>query len=40
MLIAEFNGRQIDGHKVTPQRVRRYVSYCVSHKIFKKAGTP
>jgi hypothetical protein len=37
-LVAEFNGRQIDGHKVTPQRVRRYVSYCVSHEILKKAG--
>jgi hypothetical protein len=34
-LIAEFNGRQIDGHKVSPQRVKRYISYCVSHDIFK-----
>jgi hypothetical protein len=38
-LVAEFNGRQIDGHKVTPERVKRYVSYCMAHELFKKAGT-
>ena len=38
-VIAEFNGRQIEGHKVTPDRCRRYVSYCLSHDLFKKSGT-
>jgi hypothetical protein len=38
-LTAEFKGRQIDGHKVTPKRVRRYISYCVSHDIFKTVDT-
>ena len=34
-LIAKFNGRQFDGRKVTPDRVRRYVLYCRAHGIFK-----
>jgi hypothetical protein len=34
-LIAKFSGRQFDGRKVTPDRVRRYVAYCRAHGIFK-----
>jgi len=37
MLIAEFNGRQFDGRKVTAERVHRYVAYCRNHGIFKLA---
>ena len=37
-VIATFNGKQMEGHKVTPDRCRRYVSYCLSHDLFKKAG--
>ncbi len=35
MLIAEFNGRQFDGRKVTTDRVHRYISYCRNHGILK-----
>lgn len=35
MLIAEFNGRQFDGRKVTVDRVHRYIGYCRNHGIFK-----
>ena len=35
MLIAEFCGRQIDGHKIDATRVHRYISYCRNHGIFK-----
>jgi hypothetical protein len=35
MLIAEFGGRQIDGHKIDATRVHRYISYCRNHGIFK-----
>jgi hypothetical protein len=40
MLIAEFSGRQIDGKKITVERVHRYISYCRNHGILKtvKAG--
>jgi hypothetical protein len=40
MLIAEFSGRQIDGKKITVDRVHRYISYCRNHGILKtvKAG--
>jgi methionine synthase I (cobalamin-dependent) len=27
-LVAEFSGRQIDGHKVDAARVHRYIAYC------------
>ena len=37
MLIAEFSGRQIDGKKITVERVHRYISYCRSHGIIKVA---
>ena len=37
MLIAEFAGRQIDGHKIDAARVRRYIRYCVNKGQFKKA---
>jgi hypothetical protein len=39
MLIAEFNGRQFDGRKVTTDRVHRYISYCRNHGIFKAVVT-
>ncbi|HEY3974116.1 MAG TPA: hypothetical protein VGM18_14005 [Candidatus Sulfotelmatobacter sp.] len=39
MLIAEFNGRQFDGRKVTSDRVHRYISYCRNHGIFKAVVT-
>src|ERR1039458_3801637 len=41
MLIAEFDGRQIDGHKIDAGRVRRYIRYAVNNGQFKpvkKAG--
>ena len=37
MLIAEFNGRQFDGRKVTVERVHRYIAYCRNHGILKVA---
>jgi hypothetical protein len=37
MLIAEFAGRQIDGHKIDAARVHRYIRYAVNHGQFKKA---
>lgn len=37
-LVAEFSGRQFDGRKVTPDRVRRYVVYCMAHGILKVAA--
>ena len=36
MLIAEFAGRQIDGHKIDAARVHRYIRYCVNNGQFKK----
>jgi len=41
MLIAEFAGRQIDGHEIDAARVHRYIRYCVNNgqfKVVKKAG--
>jgi hypothetical protein len=35
MLIAEFAGRQIDGHKIDAARVHRYIRYSVNHGHFK-----
>lgn len=37
MLIAEFAGRQIDGHKIDAARVHRYIRYCVNNGQFKVA---
>lgn len=37
MLIAEFNGRQFDGHKVTVERIHRYIAYSRNHGIIKAA---
>jgi hypothetical protein len=37
MLIAEFAGRQIDGHKIDSARVQRYIRYAVNNGQFKKA---
>jgi hypothetical protein len=37
MLIAEFNGRQIDGRKVDAARVHRYIGYCRVNGIFRIA---
>jgi hypothetical protein len=37
MLIAEFAGRQIDGHKIDAARVHRYIRYSVNHGHFKLA---
>jgi hypothetical protein len=34
-LVKEFNGRQIDGHKVDAARVARYIRYCVNNGQFK-----
>ena len=36
-LLAEFAGRQIDGKKITVERVHRYISYCRNHGIIKVA---
>ncbi len=41
MLIAEFAGRQIDGHRIDAARVHRYIRYAVNNgqlKVVKKAG--
>jgi hypothetical protein len=35
MLVAEFAGRQIDGHKIDAARVQRYIRYCLKHGQFK-----
>jgi hypothetical protein len=35
MLIAEFNGRQFDGRKVTVERIQRYIAYSRNHGIIK-----
>jgi hypothetical protein len=35
MLIAEFNGRQFDGRKVTVERIQRYIAYGRNHGILK-----
>ena len=37
MLIAEFAGRQIAGHKIDAARVHRYIRYAVNNGQFKKA---
>lgn len=37
MLVAEFAGRQIDGHKIDAARVHRYIRYSVNHGHFKVA---
>jgi hypothetical protein len=37
MLIAEFAGRQIDGHKIDAARVHRYIRYAVNNGQFKVA---
>ena len=37
MLIAEFAGRQIDGHKIDAARVHRYIRYALNNGQFKKA---
>jgi hypothetical protein len=37
MLIAEFAGRQIDGHKIDAARVHRYIRYAVNNGQFEKA---
>ena len=37
MLIAEFAGRQIDGHKIDAARIHRYIRYCVNSGQFKVA---
>lgn len=39
MLVAEFNGRQFDGRKVTTERVHRYIGYCRNHGILKVVAT-
>jgi hypothetical protein len=36
-LVKEFNGRQIDGHKVDAARIARYIRYCVNNGQFKVA---
>jgi hypothetical protein len=39
MLVAKFNGRQIDNKKITVERVHRYISYCRNHGILKAVVT-
>jgi hypothetical protein len=36
-LIAEFDGRQIDGHKIDAARVHRYIRYAVNNGQFRVA---
>ena len=37
MLVAEFAGRQIDGHKIDAARVHRYIRYALNNGQFKIA---
>ena len=37
MLVKEFSGRQIDGKKITVERIHRYVAYSRNHGIIKVA---
>ncbi len=37
MLVKEFGGRQIDGHKVDAARITRYLAYSRNHGILKVA---
>lgn len=37
MVVAEFNGRQFDGRKVTVERIHRYIAYSRNHGIIKVA---
>jgi hypothetical protein len=37
MLVKEFSGRQIDGKKITGERIHRYVAYSRNHGIIKLA---
>lgn len=35
MLVKEFSGRQIDGKKITAERIHRYVAYSRNHGLIK-----
>ena len=35
MLVKEFYGRQIDGKKITAERIHRYIAYSRNHGIIK-----
>ena len=37
MFIAEFSGRQINGHKIDATRVHRYIRYAINHGQLKVA---
>lgn len=37
MLVKEFSGRQIDGKKITVERIHRYMAYSRNHGIIKAA---
>ena len=35
MLVKEFSGRQIDGKKITAERIHRYIAYSRNHGLVK-----
>jgi hypothetical protein len=35
MLVKEFSGRQIDGKKITAERIHRYIAYSKNHGLIK-----
>jgi hypothetical protein len=35
MLVKEFSGRQIDGKKITAERIHRYIAYSRNHGLIK-----
>jgi hypothetical protein len=37
MLVKEFSGRQIDGKKITAERIHRYIAYSRNHGLIKMA---
>ena len=37
MLVKEFSGRQIDGKKITAERIHRYIAYSRNHGLIKLA---
>jgi hypothetical protein len=37
MLVKEFSGRQIDGKKITVERIHRYIAYSRNHGIIRAA---
>src|ERR1035441_3147567 len=39
MLVKEFSGRQIDGKKITAERIHRYIAYSRNHGLIKMVNS-